>query len=107
MAIGFLGAGSWGFCLASILAAKGYGVISWTTKPQLADELNRTHAHPFFPGHQSTGDLHFTTDMDEVFRDAELLVEAVTSAGLRSVLEKVKSVGTPSCPLVITSKGIE
>ena len=106
MAIGFLGAGSWGFCLASVLATKGYRVVCWTTKPQLAEELNRTHTHPFLPLHRSSGDLHFTTDLKEVLA-CELLVEAVTSAGLRPVLEKVKGVGVPDCPLVITSKGIE
>jgi glycerol-3-phosphate dehydrogenase (NAD(P)+) len=36
-----------------------------------------------------------------------VLVESVTSAGLRPVFEKVKTFGVPTCPIVLTSKGIE
>ena len=49
MKIGFLGTGSWGFCLASLLASKGYQVVSWTTKPQLARQLNEHRDTPSFP----------------------------------------------------------
>jgi len=28
--IGYLGAGTWGYCLASLLASKGYEVTSWS-----------------------------------------------------------------------------
>lgn len=107
MKIGCLGAGCWGFCLASVLASKGYRVLSWTNRADLAAQLNETYIHPFIPGHRSSGDLHFTTDIEEVLADAEFVLEAVTSAGLRPVLEQVKEVGLPKCPFVITSKGIE
>lgn len=107
MKIGCLGAGCWGFCLASILAAKGFRVISWTVKPELADQLNRTGAHPFLPGHVSKGDLRFTTHIEEALDGADLVLEAVTSSGIRPVMELVKSASMPSCPIVITSKGIE
>lgn len=107
MKIGYLGAGCWGYCLASVLASKGHKVICWTTKADLAQILNETRVHPLLPGHVSSGDLTFTTDLSSVLKDCDLLVESVTSAGLRPVLEKVKAFGTPHCPLVITSKGIE
>lgn len=107
MKIGYLGAGSWGFCLASLLAGKGYEVVSWTTKPELAKQLNETQSHPFLPNHRSKGNLRFTTDIKEALDGIDLLVESVTSAGIRPVFEKVKEIGVPKCPIVITSKGIE
>jgi glycerol-3-phosphate dehydrogenase (NAD(P)+) len=107
MKIGYLGVGCWGFCLASLLASKGHELVCWTTKPDLAKLLNDTKEHPFLPGHISPGKMVFTTDLKEVLKDAELIVESVTSAGLRPVFEKVKKIGIPSCPIVITSKGIE
>lgn len=107
MKIGYLGAGSWGFCLASLLASKGYEVVCWTNKPELAEQLNKTHEHPFLPGHVSSGNLHFTTDLKEVLNNADMIVESVTSAGMRPVFEQVKAVGIPTCPIVLTSKGIE
>ncbi len=107
MKIAYLGAGSWGFCLASLLASKGYEVLCWTTKPDLAAQLNETHEHPFLPGHVSSGNLRFTTDLKEVLHHADMIVESVTSAGIRPVFEKVKAFGIPQCPIVLTSKGIE
>jgi glycerol-3-phosphate dehydrogenase (NAD(P)+) len=38
MRIGYLGAGSWGFALASLLAAKGHEVTLWTANAEFAKE---------------------------------------------------------------------
>ncbi|WP_079989393.1 NAD(P)H-dependent glycerol-3-phosphate dehydrogenase [Candidatus Protochlamydia phocaeensis] len=106
--IGYLGMGAWGYCLASLLAAKGeYELVCWTTKPDLAKHLNQTHEHPLLPGHRSKGQMTFTTDMAHALHDADIIIESVTSAGLRPVFEHVRSLGLPSCPIIITSKGIE
>jgi glycerol-3-phosphate dehydrogenase (NAD(P)+) len=106
--IGYLGMGAWGYCLASLLAAKGdYELVCWTTKPDLAQHLTQTREHPLLPGHRSKGEMIFTTDMAYVLQDATMIVESVTSAGLRPVFERVRSLGLPLCPIVITSKGIE
>jgi glycerol-3-phosphate dehydrogenase (NAD(P)+) len=102
--IGFLGSGSWGFCLASLLASNGHQVISWSKDESLVKKLNAGEDHPFLPHHAAKKGMRFTTDMAEALQGAELLVEAVTSAGFREVLSRVKQL---KCPLVITSKGIE
>lgn len=108
MKIGYLGMGAWGYCLASLLATKlGYELVCWTTKPELAVHLSQTREHPLLPGHRSTGKMSFTTNMAEVLEKADLIVESVTSAGIRPVFEQVKSLGIPQCPIVLTSKGIE
>ncbi len=106
--IGYLGMGAWGYCLASLLATKeNYEVVCWTTKPDLAEHLTLNREHPLLPGHQSQGKMTFTTDMAHALHDADIIVESVTSAGLRPVFEQVRSLGLPSCPIIITSKGIE
>jgi glycerol-3-phosphate dehydrogenase (NAD(P)+) len=105
--IGCLGTGSWGFCLASLLASKGYKVVCWTTKQDLVQRLTQTREHELIPGHRSLGDMTFTTDLAEALNGVDLIVEAVTSKGLRPVFEKVKALGLPNCPVVISSKGIE
>ena len=100
--------GAWGYCLASLLAAKGnYEVVCWTTKPELAEHLTRTREHPLLPGHISKGNMTFTTNLAEALENADVIVESVTSAGLRPVFEQVRSLGIPLCPIIITSKGIE
>lgn len=106
--IGYLGMGAWGYCLASLLAAKEEAeLVCWTTKPDLADQLNRTRQHPLLPGHQSKGKMRFTTNMAEALDKVDMIVESVTSAGIRPVFEQVRSLGLPDCPIVLTSKGIE
>lgn len=107
MRIGFLGTGTWGFCLAWLLASKGYKVISWTRDADLAKQLTKTREHPSLPGYKAPKNMSFTTDMEKALTDIDLLVESVTSAGLRPVFEEVKVITIPSCPIVITSKGIE
>ena len=107
MNIGYLGAGCWGYCLATVLASNGHHVTIWTTKPDLAAILNSTGKHPFLPHLEKHPNLTVTTDLTKVLEKADLLVESVTSAGIRPVFEKIKKIETPRCPIVITSKGIE
>jgi glycerol-3-phosphate dehydrogenase (NAD(P)+) len=107
MKIGYLGQGSFGYCLSLLLASKGYEVISWTTKQELADNLNNLKEHPFLPGYKPEGNIRFTTNLEEALKGIDLLVESVTSAGVRPVFERVKAIKIPDCPIVLTSKGIE
>lgn len=107
MKFGYLGAGTWGFCLASLLASKGHTVVSWTKNHELAKRLNNHQEHPHLPGHRAQKNMHFTTDINEALNGADILVEAVTAAGIRPVFETIRKIITPTCPIVITSKGIE
>ncbi|KAF3362213.1 Glycerol-3-phosphate dehydrogenase [NAD(P)+] [Chlamydiales bacterium STE3] len=107
MKIAYLGTGTWGFCLASLLAANGHKVTSWSLDAQLVKNLNNNQEHPFLPGFRRLSNMHFTTSLEEALDKTELIVESVTSAGLRPVLTSVKKLLTPNCPIVITSKGIE
>lgn len=107
MKIGYLGCGVWGFCLAMLLAARGFKVVSWTTKKELANHINKAKEHPLLPGVTATENLWVATEMQEAVIGADLLVESVTSAGIRPVFEQVKKMGLPDIPIVITSKGIE
>jgi glycerol-3-phosphate dehydrogenase (NAD(P)+) len=107
MKIGYLGAGAWGFCLASLLASKGNTVISWTKNESLANHLNESKEHPHLPGHSKLKGMTFTTDLAKALDDVDMVVEGVTTAGLRPVLESVREIRIPKCPVVITSKGIE
>lgn len=105
--IAYLGAGAWGFCLAYLLANKGYKVVSWTQDAKLAQNLNDFHEHPFLPGQPPHENMRFTTSLEEALKDADMIVESVTSKGLRPVFEKIRAIGMPTCPIVLTSKGIE
>lgn len=107
MKIGYLGAGAWGFCLASLLASKGYDVTSWTKDPHLASLLNDNNEHPHLLGNRALPNMRFTTDILETINNADFIVESVTTAGLRPVFQLIKKHVPPQVPIVITSKGIE
>lgn len=105
--IGYLGVGVWGYCLASLLASKGYEVTAWTIELSTLNYLKEFREHPKLKGYRAPDKLFFTNNLEEVLSDKELVVEGVTSAGIRQVFQKVKESHIPSCPIVITSKGIE
>jgi glycerol-3-phosphate dehydrogenase (NAD(P)+) len=104
MKIGYLGAGTWGFALATVLANNGHTVIVWTRDPAFAAQLQQTRTHPKLPAIEAPGSIHFTSDLHKALHNAEVLVESVTSSGIRPVFEQV---GPISVPVVLTSKGIE
>lgn len=107
MKIGYLGAGTWGFALATLLADNGHDVVLWTSKPAFAELLARERQHPKLPKCEVSDRLTFTSNLSEALDGADFVVESVTASGLRPVLEQVKEAGGLKCPLVITSKGIE
>lgn len=104
MKIGYLGAGTWGFALATILAKNGHHVRVWSRDSETAKQLQKTRIHPKLPPVEAGPNVEFTSDIEEVVRGAEVIVESVTSSGIRPVFQKL---GTIDVPVILTSKGIE
>lgn len=107
MKIGYLGIGAWGYCLASLLASKGYDVLAWGIETSVIDHLNERREHPKLKGYPPPPSLKFTHDLKKAITGKDLIVEGVTSAGIRDVFLNIKQLGIPKCPFVLTSKGIE
>lgn len=107
MKIGYLGAGTWGFCLASLLSSKGHEVVVWTQNDDVAKLLNKRREHPKLPHYKAEEGVTFTSHMPEALTGIDFLVESVTSMGIRPVFEQVLAHGGVKCPVILTSKGIE
>ncbi len=107
MKIAYLGAGTWGFCLASLLAENGHAVTLWSSREENAKQLNKNKQHPKLKGFTAHANLKITHDLKEALEGAEVVVESVTSKGIRPVFEQILKLGGVNCPIVITSKGIE
>ncbi len=105
--VGYLGAGTWGIALASILAGNGHRVVLWTRNADFAEHLQKTRVHPKLPDFSVPESIRFTSNLQEALDGADLLVESVTSSGIRSVFERVQQVTPIQIPVVLTSKGIE
>ena len=106
MKIGVLGSGSWGFALALLLATKGYEVLVWSRDKELIRQLNAKEPHPLFKDIPIPEGVKWTSDIDEATFKKDLLVESVTSEGIRSVFSLIPHANL-TCPIAITSKGIE
>jgi glycerol-3-phosphate dehydrogenase (NAD(P)+) len=107
MKIGYLGAGTWGVCLAALLADQGHDVTLWTRSKEFAENLQKTRSHPKLKGFKAPDSLHFTHDLDKTVLHAEVIVESITGAGIRPVFTDILQRKKLTCPIVITSKGIE
>lgn len=104
MKICYLGAGTWGFALASILGVNGHQVVVWTRDAAYADRLQKDRTHPKLPGFVISPNVEFTSDLKKALDGADVIVESVTSSGIRNVF---KEVGPVEIPIILTSKGIE
>jgi glycerol-3-phosphate dehydrogenase (NAD(P)+) len=89
------------------LASKGNTVVLWTKRQEFAQHLITKREHPKLPGFQADKNVSFTSDLSKALDGVDYLVESVTSMGIRPVFEQVRSINPPTCPIVITSKGIE
>ncbi|MEI6242253.1 MAG: NAD(P)H-dependent glycerol-3-phosphate dehydrogenase, partial [Chlamydiota bacterium] len=107
MKIGYLGGGTWGSALAALLAEKEYEVVVWERDPVLLRILDKERRHPKLPGFTVPKNICFTDSLSEVLQGLDLLVESVTSSGVRPVFTQIASLGGANCPIVLTSKGIE
>lgn len=108
MQIGYFGAGTWGFCLASLLANNGHSVSIWTRNQELADTLKAGKNHPDLKSAVPHRNMSITCKLDELLTpDHEVLIESVTSGGIRDIFTRIKESGISPRPLVLTSKGIE
>ena len=108
MKVAVLGLGMWGFCLARHLALNGHQVTGWTKEDHILDILRRGEDHPHLMRSCRGISVELVSTIEEAIDGAELIVESVTTGGLREVLTSLHSLNTVlAVPLVLTSKGIE
>ena len=105
MRIGCLGAGTWGFCLEALLAEKGYDLIIWEYSKELLEHIITKGEHPRLSGVKVSSNMTFTDDISKAVTGVDVIMESVTSAGVRPVFSNLKNL--LKVPLVLTSKGIE
>jgi glycerol-3-phosphate dehydrogenase (NAD(P)+) len=105
--IAYLGAGTWGFTLSTLLGRNGHHVTVWARDPALAAHLQATRVHPKLPPLAAPDIVSFTADLAQALRGADVIVESVTAAGIRAVFTKVLALREIHIPVILTSKGIE
>jgi glycerol-3-phosphate dehydrogenase (NAD(P)+) len=105
--VAVLGGGSWGTTVAS-LAAQNTETVQWARDPDTAAEITREHRNSRYLGDaRLTPSLRATADLAEAAASADVLVMAVPSQALRSVLAEVAQHVRPWIPVVSLIKGLE
>ncbi|NGX55909.1 MAG: Glycerol-3-phosphate dehydrogenase [NAD(P)+] [Candidatus Anoxychlamydiales bacterium] len=107
MKIGYLGAGTWGTALAALLSQNNHTVIVWDRDSKLIKTLKETRVHPKLNNFKVPNEIIYTDKFEEAVLDVDMIVESVTSLGLRDVFSRLMKITKINCPIVITSKGIE
>jgi glycerol-3-phosphate dehydrogenase (NAD(P)+) len=104
--VAVVGAGAWGTALALALAERG-PVRLFTWEPEHARSLAQSRENrTFLPGFPLVAAVEPTAELAFALTGAELVVLALPSQAVRSVLGAARA-ALPEVPLVIASKGIE
>lgn len=104
-AVAVLGAGSWGTCLAWLLALKGTPVRLWMRDAAQSRALSETRENArYLPGVALPESIIPTSDLAEALNGAATAVVAVPAAGVREALQGLA--GT-SATVLLAAKGLE
>jgi len=106
--ITILGDGGWGTALAVVAARKKNPVVLWSAFPEYAKILNSKKENvKFLPGVSLSKDIKITSDLEEAVKFGEVIVLAIPTQFLRTILYKVKDHKIAKKIFVSVSKGLE
>lgn len=108
MKITVLGAGGWGTTLAILLHYNGHNVTLWENEWLYARSLDKSRVNEkFLPGIPIPKEIDITHDLDKAAVNKNMIVMAVPSQYLRSVVRKLKYTDVKNTLFVSVAKGIE
>ncbi len=107
MKVTVLGAGSWGTTLALVLLDNHHDVNLWTFSAEEAEWLREKHECQFLPGIKLPQELSISTDIEESCIRRDMIVAAVPSQFLRSVLQRISHLDLTDTIICNVAKGIE
>ena len=110
--VAVIGGGSFGTCLAMLCAReidpREGDVTIWARDRDVVDALNRDRRNPkYLKDVVLPAGVRATTDLADALRDRELVICAVPSQALRSVMREANAAMMPEAVIVSTVKGIE
>jgi glycerol-3-phosphate dehydrogenase (NAD(P)+) len=108
MNITVMGTGGWGTALAVLLHGNGNRVVLWGRLKEEVDPILAARENKaFLPGVKIPKDIVVTLDTKSALHDAEMVVLAVPSHGMRPICKQVGEFLPSGAALVHVAKGIE
>jgi len=108
MKIAIIGSGSWGTAISVLAAKKGYDTWLWSWKQEETDLLNKHRENiKYLPGTPFPDNITCSHDMGLCVKDADLIICAVPSPGIRTTAKALSQYVADGQKIVNISKGIE
>lgn len=103
-----LGAGSWGTALAILLARNGWRTLLWGNEVPHMEQLQRERCNAqYLPDNPFPESLQLSADFGAAVNASEVVLLAVPSHALRSVLQQLAALTQPVRQLAWATKGLE
>ncbi len=107
-AITVLGAGSWGTALAILLARNGWPTLLWGNEAPHMTLLQRERRNTqYLPDNPFPENLQLSASLDTAVTTAQVILLAIPSHALRSVLQQLAGLLKPGQRLAWATKGLE
>ncbi len=109
MKISVLGDGGWGTTLAILLHKNGHKVTLWGAFPGYVTYLKQKRINArFLPDVPIPRSLNITSDLKQATTEKDLIVLAIPSQHMRSIIKLVKACGvSKAVPFLSATKGLE
>ena len=105
--ISFLGCGSWGGALGSILAEKNFDVTMWHRNNDIVRSLDKSRRHYLIPNLVFPENVAFTNDTSMAISSSSIVVLALPSQSIRKLISDNREYFDQDKLIVNVSKGIE
>jgi glycerol-3-phosphate dehydrogenase (NAD(P)+) len=106
--IGILGCGNWGSVFGIVQHQNGHDVRIWEYDRERGQRVHATRNNePFLTGHRIPDKIHIDWDLERTVEDVDLIVFAVPSQVLRSVVEAMSELKLRNTYFLSLIKGIE
>ncbi|MDP2928914.1 MAG: NAD(P)H-dependent glycerol-3-phosphate dehydrogenase [Candidatus Omnitrophota bacterium] len=103
-----IGDGGWGTTLAILLAGKGHDVTLWGAFPEYVETIRTKRVNAkFLPGVKIPHEIKITSSLNEAVEGKDIMVLAVPSQYMRSVLTRLTAYKLSDKIFVSVTKGIE
>tara|TARA_Y100000748_G_scaffold253462_1_gene219106 strand:+ start:40 stop:1035 length:996 start_codon:yes stop_codon:yes gene_type:complete len=105
--VAFLGCGSWGAALSSILAQKHIKTHFWHRDSRVIQEMKKSRKHYLLPSIEFSNSVEFFSSLDDAIDGIDTIVVAVPSQSVREVLSNAQSKISQANCIINIAKGIE